>query len=313
LEYDPDFIALEQMARGRPEQQLGDNIVPAEEPDWIDVRRRAEALFGRTKDARVVMLLTRALTRTEDIVGLSAGLALTKELLARYWDNLHPGLDPDEGNDPTMRLNALAPLADSETLLRDVRHAFLVRPGPHGRASVRDVLAVLGKLPAGNGVPTQAELEGAIRAAGGRNAVPVDAVRASLQSINGLQSLFAEKVGSDRAPDLKPLGDMLKAVNQACDTVLGAAETHESASTETASAEGGSPTRVSGDIRSREDAIRMLNRVCEFIERTEPANPAPLFIRRAQHLMTKTFVEIIQDLVPDSLSQIQKMTGLDRH
>jgi len=67
----------------------------------------------------------------------------------------------------------------------------------------------------------------------------------------------------------------------------------------------------SGDIRSREDAVRMLQRVVEFIERTEPANPAPLFIRRAQRLMVKSFVEIIQELVPESLSQIQKMAGLE--
>ena len=66
-----------------------------------------------------------------------------------------------------------------------------------------------------------------------------------------------------------------------------------------------------GEIRSREDAVRVLERVCAFIERTEPANPAPLFIRRAQQLLTKSFMEIIQDLAPDSLGQIQKMVGLD--
>ena len=69
LEYDPDFTALEQAARGKREQQVGDKIVPAEEPDWGDVRRRAESLFSRTKDIRVAMLFTRAQTRGEDIVG----------------------------------------------------------------------------------------------------------------------------------------------------------------------------------------------------------------------------------------------------
>jgi type VI secretion system protein ImpA len=312
LEYDPEFTALEQAARGKSEQQVGDNIVPAEEPDWSDIRRRAEALLTRTKDARVAMLLARALTRTDNIVGASAGLTLTKELLTRYWDHLHPGLDPDDDHDPTMRLNALAPLADPDTLLRDVRNSFLVRPGPHGRVMVRDIMVVLGKFPAVEGTPSQAELEGAIRTAGAQNAVPVDAARAALQSVQAMQALFSDKVGSDRAPDLKPLSDMLKAVVQVCDSVLGAGESEESGSTESSPAEGGAPVKTSGDIRSREDAIRMLNRVCEYLERTEPANPAPLFIRRAQHLMTKSFVEIIQDLAPDSFSQIQKMTGLDK-
>ena len=55
----------------------------------------------------------------------------------------------------------------------------------------------------------------------------------------------------------------------------------------------------------------MLEKICEFIEKTEPANPAPLFIRRGQRLMTKNFVEIMQELAPDSLNQIKQITGLE--
>ena len=63
---------------------------------------------------------------------------------------------------------------------------------------------------------------------------------------------------------------------------------------------------------SRADAIRALETICEFIERTEPASPAPLLIRRAQRLMKKNFVEIIQDLAPDSMSQIRNVAGIDK-
>lgn len=309
LEYDPGFSELEQVARGKPEQRIGDNVVPAEEPDWGDVRRRAEELFSRTKDVRVAILYTRALTRTEHFDGLDAGLRLIGDLLARYWDQIHPRLDPDENNDPTMRLNALAALTDPDTLLRDLRSAYLVRPGSYGRVSVRDILVVAGRLPATDPVPSQAELEGIIRAAGAQNAVSAGAARGCLQGVSALQTLLTEKVGSQRAPDLKPMGDILAAVAQFCDTVLGVATSQTS---EEVPGGGGVPAVAIGDIRSREDAKRVLDQVCQFIERTEPTNPAPLFIRRAQHLMTKTFVEIIQDLAPDSLGQIQKMTGLDR-
>ena len=65
------------------------------------------------------------------------------------------------------------------------------------------------------------------------------------------------------------------------------------------------------EIQSRADAVRMLEKICEFIEKTEPANPAPLFIRRGQRLMTKNFVEIMQDLAPDSLNQLKQITGLE--
>lgn len=148
LEYDPGFAELETLARGKPEQQLGETVVPAEEPNWGDIRQRAEGLFSKTKDIRVALLYTRALTRTDYLEGLDAGLRLVGDLLTRYWDQIHPRLDADEDNDPTMRLNALAALSDPTTLLSDLRASYLVRPGPYGRLTVRDVLVVAGKLPA---------------------------------------------------------------------------------------------------------------------------------------------------------------------
>jgi len=55
--------------------------------------------------------------------------------------------------------------------------------------------------------------------------------------------------------------------------------------------------------------IRALERACEWIERNEPTNPAPLLIRRSQRLMTKNFIDIIRDLAPESLTQIEKLAG----
>ena len=37
LEYDPDFMALESLARPVAEQQFGDTVIPAVEPDWRDI------------------------------------------------------------------------------------------------------------------------------------------------------------------------------------------------------------------------------------------------------------------------------------
>ena len=34
LEYDPDFLAMQLAAEGKTERQMGDTLVPAEEPDW---------------------------------------------------------------------------------------------------------------------------------------------------------------------------------------------------------------------------------------------------------------------------------------
>ena len=47
LEYDPEFGEMTRAAEGKPEQQMGDSVVPAEDPDWRDVRDKALSIFSR--------------------------------------------------------------------------------------------------------------------------------------------------------------------------------------------------------------------------------------------------------------------------
>ncbi len=313
LEYDPDFMALEQAARGKPEQQFGDTVVPAVEPNWVDVRTRAEGLFARTKDLRVAVLLIRALLKQSEFVGLSDGLSLLQQLLHCYWDAVYPRLDVDD-NDPTMRLNALVALTDSDGFLRDLRAAQVIPAGAYGRVTVRDILVLAGKLPAGvEAALSASQIEGTIRAAATEQANSIAAARSALESIRQLQSLLNDKLGVERALDLASVIDILGAVVKTCDSALG--ERDGSSETQRSSIANGEPLQsvafaAAGEIRSREDAIRLLDRVCEFMERAEPSNPAPLLIRRAQRLISKNFIEIMEDLAPDSLGVIKGIAGI---
>lgn len=312
LEYDADFMALEQASRGKPEQQFGDTIVPAVEPNWEDVRLRAEALFSRTKDLRVAVLLTRALLRKSELPGFSVGLTLLHQMLERYWDFVHPRIDADDDNDPTMRLNALGALIDPDGILRELRQAHVIPPSMAGRVTVRDVLIAAGKLPAvADASPSVSQIQSTIRGEAGKHAAIIEAARLSLRALRDMQSLLNDKLGSDRSLNLNPLTDSVEAVVKACDSAVGEPASDAAPQAEAAGAAVSAPgPAASGDIRSREDAIRMLERVCEFMERTEPSNPAPLLIRRAQRLVSKNFIEIMEDLAPDSLGAIKGIAGI---
>lgn len=313
LTYDPDFLALEQAAQGKAEQQFGETIIPAEEPNWRDVRQRAEELLLRSKDLRSALLLARARNRMEGLKGLAGGLDLTRELLTRYWDTLHPELDHDDNDDPTMRLNALGPLADPETFLREIRNTDVIASAQHGRVSVRDVLVATGKLPAGSEAgPGEAQISAMLRAAAAEDPAPLQAAIACAEAVSALESLLSAKGVLTQAPDLSPLNDMLRALVPLCAAALGTPAGDSAGDTQGEESEGGEGgARVPGRIRNRDDAIAMLDSVCRYIEQAEPSNPAPLLIRRAQRLMSRSFVEIIQDLAPESLEQIQKLAGLD--
>ncbi len=309
LEYDADFQALELAARGKPAQELGDRKIEAVPPDWPAARALAAKLLARSKDVRLALYLVRAELAEEGLVGFKRGVELVHKMLDRYWDAVHPQLDADDG-DPTSRLNAIAGLVDPDATLRELRQAVIVEMARKGRVTVRDVLLAAGKLQpaAGEAARPLAEIQGILAAAAADQAERLASARDAVQSVQAFYQLVADKVGTDRAPDLKPLREMLQPVADACARALGAAD--PTAADGGGGAAPGTASAGGGDIRSRDDAVRALDRVCEFIERTEPANPAPLLIRRAQRLMTKTFVEIVEDLTPDSLAAIKSIAGI---
>jgi type VI secretion system protein ImpA len=311
LEYDREFQLLEQAARGKPEQELGDTRIPAVPPDWSEVRRRAEALFARTKDLRVATLLARALVRLSGVAGLAEGLALVRAMLERCWDHVHPELDAED-RDPTMRLNALAALMDPEALLCDLRQAAILPPVKQGRVTVRELLIAAGKMAPTDGeqVKSLAEAEAIVRQAAAEQPPAARAVASALEDVDTIHALVAGKVGHERAPNFAPLRELLAPAAALCGRALGAsapAAANREAGVAPAAA-AAAPAR--GEIASREDVTRMLDRVCDFIERTEPANPAPLLIRRARRLMAKDFLEIIADMAPESLAAIRSVAGI---
>ncbi|MCC9601132.1 type VI secretion system protein TssA [Stieleria sp. JC731] len=139
LEYDADFGEMDRAAQAKPEQQYGNTIVAAEEPDWKDVKRRAESLLERTKDMRVVVLLARATLHQEGFVGFERCLHLLRKYVETFWDTVHPELDADDDNDPTYRTNTLITLCDDDTTLREIREAPIVSSRAVGRFSFRDI------------------------------------------------------------------------------------------------------------------------------------------------------------------------------
>ena len=67
---------------------------------------------------------------------------------------------------------------------------------------------------------------------------------------------------------------------------------------------------LTGSIESRNDALRAIDMVCEYLERTEPTNPAQLLLRRARKLVNKNFVELVRELAPESLNEVARVMGI---
>lgn len=325
LEYDADFLQLEEAARQQAGQEFtGDSgnrvTIEGQGPDWPEVRRLAEGLLERSRDVRVAVYYTRALLRTEGFGGIHLGLRLIVGLLEQHWAHVHPELDADDNDDPTMRVNALAPLVANEALIADLRASWLLRSRQSGVLTVRDIEVAQGKLGARDGeqVYSESQVSGMLAEAIGADPGLAVAITESLALVRQLSGYLQDQVGASASIDFKPLQNILYAVQQALATVA-PAEAAADAGGE--SAEDGSPAAAAtaagpsapGEIRSRADVIATIDRLVAYLERTEPTNPAQWLLRRAQRVMNMNFLEAIVELAPDALDQAERMVGGQLH
>ncbi|SAK51009.1 type VI secretion system protein TssA [Caballeronia ptereochthonis] len=314
LEYDPAFLAFEALARGNPERQFD---ALSEPTAWPDVLEEAQALLAKSKDLRIAVVYMRAAARVRGLAGFHAGLRLLTGLFERYWESLYPPLDADDDNDPALRVNALAPLADAytpfaetETLLHDLRESEVCRARGE-RLTVRDILIAQGKLAATEGETpaTPARVEGMLADALAQDrdvlAEGLDLPRA----VQALADAMTDRLGAERAPLIEKMMNTARFVAAQFRAI---APAESARADEVAVPQAPSGPRVAarpGEIATREDAIALLDAVCAFLERTEPTHPAPLLIRRARGLMGKDFLSVMEDLAPDSLAQIHLIAG----
>ncbi|MGF6189298.1 type VI secretion system protein TssA [Serratia sp. 2723] len=314
LEYDADFLAMDKASIGKAEQQFGSTIIPAEAPDWTQVERLATTLLTRTKDLRVMFKLTHAWTQIRGLAGYADGLMLIHQALVRYWDTLLPPLDFDGEIDPLFRINVLAGLGDTTQLTSCIRTTTLLKSAS-GEISLRDAGALLdGSKQDCPGFPggrsrLQAELA--------QGSQPVSEVIIALyQTLNDLRAEVSRHLGESALPEMEGLLHLFRTLTQACQPVAGTPPTAEEPVDVSVTAITPAPANAPAfswhhaQIQSRDDAKLMLDKVKHYFSQHEPSHPAPLMIERVQRLITLDFMQIVRDLAPDGVSQVETILGM---
>jgi type VI secretion system protein ImpA len=310
LEYDPEFLALEEAASGTPEIEYGDTLTQATAADWTRVMQMALPLARRSRDLRLAVYLARAALNQQGITGLTAGLGLIERLLDEQWEHLHPQLDPDDDNDPQLRVNILAGLGEPAGLLQELREAALVEVPAMGRVSLRDIDLASGELTSTGDQekPSLAMIDAVFQAAGH---APLANVITTLDLASDrarrIETILTEQVGFGRAIDLSPLSALLR---RAADQVRQRLPQPAVAS-DPAVPEGSVASAVTRtEIASREDVRQTLDRLCAYFTVHEPTSPVPLLLQRARKLLDLNFMELLQDLAPDGVAQMALVSGI---
>ena len=336
LEYDPEYQEMERAAQGKPETQFSE----AAPPDWRDVQKRALKILQRTHDLRPLVLLARSALKQNNWVLFGNCIELMPHWLEYYWDQVHPQIDPSD-QDPEFRVNSIATLSqeatqfNDDTFIRDVRETPLVSSASIGQFSLRDYEIAHGKLqvnlPKDEEPPTEASISAAFADCPSEQIQnTASAITIASDSIHKIDAILTDKLGASQAPDLSAILRELDHANTVVQEALEArglgvnADSNDSApaendvpeeaptdmsaasSTTTSSA---SNQSLSGSINSRADVVRALDMICDYYRRNEPSSPIPLLLERAKRLASKSFFEILQDLAPGAIPELDALRG----
>jgi type VI secretion system protein ImpA len=326
LEYDPVFQEMEVMMQTTAEQEFGDTIIPGTGPDWKGVAEQVDDLNKRTRDLRVLTYGALADLSLKGPKAFSDSLNSLNASLEKFWASIYPQLDADDDDDATMRLNCLQILNDYEMVSFGLERAPLIQVKGLGAFSLRDIeLAEGKKTPVGD---EKAQDIGLIQGAFGNADVETlttlgEGVKGSIAQLKRTGDLWNKLAKNAPAINFDEILRVLEEIRQAMNkyapaAVVAAEEVPADSNDDPGQGQGSavpvsganmSGASMSGAINSRTDVINMIDKICEYYSTHEPSSPIPLLLRRAQRLVPKSFVEILEDIAPDGIAQLQIVSG----
>lgn len=327
LRQDGRYLEILRQAEGKPERVMGDKTIPAEDPDWRLLKDGCAELFARTKDLRLCVVSCLTQCKLGGYPALRHGLETLRTLLDQHWEGVHPRLDPEDNNDPTERCNIVAQLAtpvgsfgDPYRFLERLRDAPIIESKSVGKISLTDILISMGQLPPPvqpDGSPGR-KLDLALIDAAfedvelGPLEASVGSIEGCLEEVRGIDAAFAKWVGPGKGPDLSRLRNQLADAAQQARKRLAKRGGSAGVMAGGVADSGVTPAPVegiSGEVRSNDDALLALDRICQYYERVEPSSPVPLAARAAKRLIGLKFEQIAAVLTPDVVATLQRLAS----
>ena len=288
---------------------FGQSTPLANDVDWREIKTRSLEAIAQSKDLRLLVHLGTSELRLEGPNAYFDALVIADHWLKDFWQQVYPAVDEDA----ILRRNALNGFADGMAALDALRRAPLAANRQLGICSLRDCEIAAGRLTPAENEPAglnQEQIRAIFTSAPPQEIVTLDSgLGKALDAVKGIsESMSANGGGSEAVPDLAPLAALLGKMRSAVKPYLPVEASP--AAGEEAGGEGAAAGGGLGAIRTRDDAIRVLDTVAAFFRSSEPSSPVPLFIDRAKRLVAKDFLEVLADLAPDALSEAKRVSGI---
>jgi type VI secretion system protein ImpA len=291
--------------------ERGQAVEAPEPPNWRAVLDQCvEIIADHSKDLWVATWLIEANARCNGFAGLRDGFRLVGELCERYWENIYPPYDEDEGYlDTVSQLASLNGIEGDGTLIAPLEDIPLVPGHPQmSYAAYRQATKGTG------GDVSEAEFHSAVRQ------VEIDALRdqeedlaGAIEAFEKMSSLLQEKCyvegEEDYAPPSTQIRKTLETIQQTFSSLTRDLTGSEAAGEEVEQENGpGNSIRqeagpkvdiAQGQVNSREDAFKMLMKASEFFRKTEPHSPVSYMLQQTVEFGRMDLPQLLQKLIND--------------
>lgn len=285
---------------GLSDIEEGRELPPA--VDWEAQITLIEELSGQTKDLFLAASLARCGIAADDLDAVERGLLMMAGLLETYWDSVHPQLDTlgyigRKGIcEQIAGRSAFAMPFLNVTILGEGRASFKAEQimAAEAQGATNDDYGAIKRL-----VENWDDE---------RKQAVADRLQFLSDTIKRIDTVMRENAEGQEPPGFDTTLDYIGTVKSAyvalAELKAEVDEQEEGKDSEDYSespqaASGGKP--LSGEIRSRDDVLRALRAIEQYYERAEPGHPLKFASRRLAGWVTKDFMEILHDIVPNSV------------
>jgi type VI secretion system protein ImpA len=287
---------------------FGSDIPLPSDTDWREIRDKSLAALAQSHDLRLLAHLASALVRIEGLNTFCKVVAVADRWLGEHWDQVFPRIDEDA----ILRRNALNSLADRMAIVDAVRRTPVVSHRQLGAFCLRDLELATGQLTpteADAKAPGTAQIEATLAGTPPAELIELSGtLQAAIGSLRNIVATMQTRSGFDSAPDFDGLLRPLSRLDKLLADHIPAPAANEPAVAGSEDA-GAMSTGSVTDIKSRQDAIRALDAVTAYFRSHEPSSPVPLFLERAKRLVSKSFIEVLEDIAPEGLTQAHLIGG----
>jgi len=135
------------------------------------------------------------------------------------------------------------------------------------------------------------------------------AAQEAIEHLTAITDVFSKRAAQGQTPDFSGFEAILKNISKCIQEYL-AKRGHGVIMEQDTVVLTGAEGSFTGGINSPQEAVLALEKICQYFEKHEPSSPVPLLLRRAQRLVSKSFVEVIGDFCPEAMRQIEMIGGL---